>query len=289
MILYDDHFLLWRASAMTIESGTPTYLNLTGHTPTQQRWNRAVKKAKVLGKSLDDELNATMLIERYWPETFPLHYRGKEVHLYINAYSNLFELWRNDPHAPPEFEKYLLKQIENMTPTQVDWLERHFVTYFSIDECAQFETKFTPQQTFVGGQPVEDGEYLCTLVGFRNEYNEIEKKWYMHPKVRGVIQHSSFSRGGPVISAHLGAIRDGKLVRVLMYSGHYHPQKKEKEQVINYLTEQLDEECLQDVIVEDYSETWMTALYKIQSLVLKNFGLKARYDITWIPLLNRLF
>lgn len=273
---------------MTIETSASKPSELPKSSAAMKRWSCAVQKAKVIAKSLNDELNTTMLIERYWPETFPLQYKGKEVHLYINAYSHIFELWRQDPQASPQFEQYLSKQIDTLTPAQIDWLERHFVTYFSLEECAEFETMFTPEQTLVGGQPIEDGEYLCTLVAYRNENGDVEKKWYMHPKVKGVIQHSSFSRGGPVMSAHLGTIRDRKLVRVIMYSGHYHPQEKEKEHVIQYLREELGDKLLQDIIIDDYSETWMTALYRIQSIVLKNFGLKARYDITWIPLLNRL-
>lgn len=51
---------------------------------------------------------------------------------------------------------------------------------------------------------------------------------FIAPKDRGILHHSSFFSGGPVAFAGLCDIENGKIKKLVVYSGHYSPTEKEK-------------------------------------------------------------
>jgi hypothetical protein len=50
---------------------------------------------------------------------------------------------------------------------------------------------------------------------------------FIHPKERGILHHSSFFSGAPLAFAGLVFIQDGKIEKLLPYSGHYSPGDQE--------------------------------------------------------------
>lgn len=90
-----------------------------------------------------------------------------------------------------------------------------------------------------GLKPLAPGSYAFVVADVKDAQGSIERKFYATPKIKtkkGLIQHSSFARGGNVVSAGMLEINNQcQLIGVRNKSGHYKPTAKELALLIKHL------------------------------------------------------
>lgn len=214
------------------------------------------------------------LTEDYFYEGIPVkikreHYADEEtIFVYKDELKAYLDLWMEEVKTGKSdmtFQDYLSEQF-NSDPTLVDKIYNNRVRYFSNHDLAQTKVHNIQGQCCQIGLDSNDDElkrmvagsagveYIFVIIGEANlfvakEVNQedlnnipIVNSMYAARKAKthlGRVQHSSFTRGGNVLSAgSLLLAEDGSIESISDGSGHYHPQAKEMAICIQYLLNQ---------------------------------------------------
>lgn len=219
----------------------------------------------------------------YWVEKmgfFPFvvypqaSFENSPVRIYPNVGTPLDQLkrqWLADAKANSRLDLYILLEGNK---TLRDELKKNVMHYFTDEELKTLEAVVAdgtiklkmdtflqwqnsgakvPYQDFLKVQVVPEAETKpCSLPD--GDYIFImnqQKKLYVAQKIKGVINHSCLNRGEPVLIAGEFRVKNGQVIAMTNWSGHYQNCGLRMANALTYFLEHgLDEEALQSVTLE---------------------------------------
>lgn len=177
--------------------------------------------------------------------------QGDQIHVGTAELNNLAKEWVSlgGIASGKTFNEFVNEKMASNPEFQAI-IEANKIRYFNDVDRAQTAT------TFDGGKPMQIG-----LDANKSEVNGLKPGTYafalgkdtffMTPKIsteKGRIQHSSFLKGGKVLSAGMIVVGDdGKITSIRNQSGHYQPQKKEMAAILNHLKENMSDEDFRNI------------------------------------------
>ena len=204
----------------------------------------------------------------YFYERIPLKINGKEGHVYGEYLEKCVKEWiretKNDK-TTLDFQTWMAQKSDSA-------LEKRCVRYLNDEERAQ--TEVTVKQGVLEqigldssgrSRPLSSGTYAFVigdvLAPDESRLLRPTTRLYAGPKgltENGLLQHSSFLRGGSVRSAGMFEVdAEGRIVSVRNQSGHYKPSAKELAYFIDYLSERGYDTSKMRV---EYSRNWFFRL-----------------------------
>lgn len=120
--------------------------------------------------------------------------------------------------------------LSYMPKSEIKYLKNHSVKYLSPSEHKKYQVTFVKGQIKIGGKTPWDGTYIYAL-GFEKNTAVLLAGF----KEKGRLQHTSFFAGAPVLSVGEFTIENKKLVSLRSSSGHYHPELKHMQAMVDYL------------------------------------------------------
>lgn len=230
------------------------------------------KEAVISGKEL--------FYDRYFYEAVSLSDDvGNELHIYGPTLEETGKEWANTfPEISfNDFFRLKIQQDEEFAEV----IHKEKVRYFNDDERQQTEVHFKKGKLWQRG--LDSGEHELTLVP-EGVYAFVlgEEKLYLTPKIvtmKGKIQHSSFFRGGPVLSAGKISIGvEGDLLWMSNDSGHYRPEELEVVQLLNFINQRMSKKKFNKVWIRiKPAEAWNPS-----TSIDRNYDLKEvdkKYDL----------
>ncbi|KAK9766159.1 hypothetical protein K7432_004974 [Basidiobolus ranarum] len=224
----------------------------------RKRWQRAIFFSARLGRGtlLDDPNNALLLKTEHWLESVDTEHRyGSNLRTY-------HDYWKDQPDTDENFFYWLDygkgKELD-LPECPRSKLDSDKLVYCSLEEREKFRVSVDPETRFLvyasSGIPVHtfpDGAQTDSTTGVDNsiDQNTTPKGFkyiyvispagnlYIHRKIRGRFQHSSFLAGQCVWGAGGIEVDHGKLIKVTLHSGHYRPTVKHLDRFIEYLKAQ---------------------------------------------------
>lgn len=146
--------------------------------------------------------------------------KNKIIHPY--AYSKtalkVIQAW-HDSRTTKSLEAYIASSV---TKKDKRALQRRKVTYLSPKELDAYQVTFTEDLLKIGGQTPENGWYIFVLGGKKTTLLAGVKR-------KGLFHHTSFLGGEPLTCTGEFRIKDGKISRILLRSGHYRPTEEHGE------------------------------------------------------------
>lgn len=184
-----------------------------------RNWGNILRKVKVLVNGYHK--GCKIIQDAYWTEVFPHQAVSLKLHFYPNG--KWQKEWRQLHH-----QKNYLTFVHEKLLSQKYNLSDINVMYFTDKELRNFQVNIDKGFLYKNSKLLVDKNYIFVLKPNHEFYigNKIEMTF-------GKIQHSSFTRGGPVKSA--GWIKfdqQGNVIEIANFSGHYRPAA---EQVMNIL------------------------------------------------------
>ncbi|KAJ1687477.1 hypothetical protein LUZ63_018867 [Rhynchospora breviuscula] len=223
--------LWWKAlDFASLDHSSISFFNEKKQETAASRWARALTRAAKVGKGLSKSSKAQKLALQHWLEAIdPRHRYGHNLHLY-------YDIWFTSESTQPFF--YWLdigegKEI-NLEKCPRTRLQQQCIKYLGPKEREAYEVI------------VQNGLLIWKNSGLLVETNE-GSKWifvlsttkvlYVGEKKKGSFQHSSFLSGGAITAAGRLVVKEGTLMAIWPYSGHYHPTEEHFQEFINYLKE----------------------------------------------------
>jgi hypothetical protein len=180
-----------------------------------------------------------------------------EIHVYQNVLDKTYKEWEgqlNSPNAVPRFDLYVQKKLLDRTDLRfVATIRKNNVRY--LNDADLSKTKLTIEKngdlkqvglTSTSDKPgpiTRDGNDYAFVLGKNNAVlNDKSRAIYMTPKTQtdqGMINHSSFFRGGKVESAGMITMDKGKIAMIEPLSGHYKPGDAEIAASLRYFRDNL--------------------------------------------------
>jgi hypothetical protein len=197
--------------------------------------------------SFDSSGNLTSLHPTYFYEKISIRTPNGEVFLYRDTLKPLVDKWIHDSKNgifTGTFQEYIEL---NLDLTALDQLK---VRYFSDEDRMKTRVRIHSRSLEQIGldqlgtemKVLPEGEYAFVLSQSIDDQGVTSKNLYAAIKGgtgAGKVQHSSFTRGGNVISSGLFSIGpNGTIEMVENYSGHYRPKKEELLAILTFLKEQ---------------------------------------------------
>jgi macrodomain Ter protein organizer (MatP/YcbG family) len=212
--------------------------------------------------SVDVRGQQKKLADSYFFETIAIKTDQGEIHLYGKKLKKFAEQWmeKSRSHAftsdefingqPPTFQQFIEKKASTDTDLK-QVIRSESVRYFNDRERQETEVKIVDGLLYQVGLDNQDTSQLHPLkakakyafvLGDVVENGKIATKLFATPKIKtekGLIQHSSFLRGGNVKAAGMLIPQvgpDGAVTFLLRsQSGHYRPTQKEMAHLLSYL------------------------------------------------------
>ncbi len=140
--------------------------------------------------------------------------KHKIIHPY--SYSDVAlkiqEAWHNS-RTTKSLEDYIAK---NISKEERKALKEKSILYLSPEERDAYRVSFIGEFIRIGNTLPQNGWYIFVLGGK-------VPVLYAGVKYKGFFHHTSFLGAEPVLSAGEFRVEDGKIVRILLRSGHYRP------------------------------------------------------------------
>lgn len=196
--------------------------------------------------SFDFENSGKGMNKEYFYERIPIKSPNGEIFLYGKTLKPYVKKWMNETkngRFTGTFQEYMEKHVD------FDALSGDKVRYLSQEERNQTEISIQGgslcqlglDSTNTQRKALPEGKYAYVIMQTMDANGNPEVKLYASPKEntsKGKLQHSSFARGGNVISAGMIEISSaGKLSGIANFSGHYRPSTKELLACLSFLKE----------------------------------------------------
>lgn len=148
------------------------------------------------------------------------------------------------PYAFSDTAKEVIKQWEvsrssksldeflksHIPKPDLDYLKTHTIKYLSPKKVNKHLVTFEDGKIFIGGKIPKDEWYIFVL---ENE----PQRLLAGIKKTGSFHHTSFVAGAPVACAGEFEIEDGKVISILLRSGHYRPTEEHGEALHKFLAQ----------------------------------------------------
>ncbi|XP_020694003.1 IQ domain-containing protein IQM1 [Dendrobium catenatum] len=195
------------------------------------RWARALTRAAKVGKGLSKSDKAQKLALQHWLEAIdPRHRYGHNLQFY-------YDVWFESESSQPFF--YWLdvgdgKEV-NLEKCPRSLLHQQCIKYLGPKEREAYQVI------------IKDGKLVYKLTELFVHTTDDDEKWifvlstcralYVGKKKKGRFQHSSFLAGGATTAAGRLLVKDGFLMAIWPYSGHYLPTEENFDEFIKFLAE----------------------------------------------------
>ncbi len=188
------------------------------------KWNEIRKKTHLLCHQFRP--GCKIMHPTYWKEVFPVTVASLQLHIYPNK--KWEKEWGKNDH-PITYQNYVAKQLllKEFSLAKIN------VLYFSDQELNHFRVNIDQNKLYKDGKLLANKNYIFVL--------DPEDKLFIGQKFEtpcGKIQHSSFTRGGPIKSA--GWIQfdtEGNVIEIANFSGHYRPGSQQVRNIIDYFND----------------------------------------------------
>lgn len=192
------------------------------------RWARALTRAAKVGKGLSKSDKAQKLALQHWLEAIdPRHRYGHNLQFY-------YDVWFESESSQPFF--YWLdvgdgKEV-NLEKIPRSILQQQCIKYLGPKERRAYEViikdgKLVYKLTDLFVNTDDDAKWIFVLSTYG--------AFYVGKKKKGRFQHSSFLAGGATTAAGRLLVKDGLLMAIWPYSGHYLPTEENFMEFINFL------------------------------------------------------
>lgn len=184
--------------------------------------------------------------ENYFFEGVSVKTKQGEIYIYGMELKKYVGEWM-DASDVNNFQDFMTQKFEK-NPSLASSLEKRSVRYFNDEERKQAKVEVIEGKLSQIGldskddkiKPLKPGNYAFVIATVFDEETMSPKKVMIaslkKPTAQGLIQHSSFMKGGNVVSAGMLEIdNEGKIHSINDKSGHYTPTEKEMAQTLKYL------------------------------------------------------
>jgi len=213
----------------TLLSVVQTFLNATDHVKHKQwifagialnelsirPWaNKNDNQLELLRDRLRDKSRLCFSSRSYSIETAGIKFDDGIVHPY--AYSDT-ALKVRDQWERVRPNKSLTEYVhEDLKPEESEYIKTHAIRYVRPEELDNYLVTFEKGKVLIGNDAPKDEWYMFVL-------DAKKKHMYAAIKVKGIIHHTSLTQGVPVACAGEFKVKDGKIERITLRSGHYRP------------------------------------------------------------------
>ncbi|KAK6778523.1 hypothetical protein RDI58_025241 [Solanum bulbocastanum] len=226
--------LWWQAiDYARLNHSTVSFFNFLKPETASSRWNRISLNASKVGKGLSKNAKAQKLAFQHWIEAIdPRHRYGHNLHIY-------YQEWCKTESGQPFFF----------------WLDLGDGKKVDIEECPR--SKLQKQSIkYLGPQEREHYEYIVAegkIVHEKTGYlldttkglpgakwifvMSTSRRLYAGEKKKGMFHHSSFLAGGATSAAGRLVVKDGRVMSISAYSGHYRPTEDRLDSFLSFLNE----------------------------------------------------
>lgn len=230
--------------------------------------------------------------------------KSAEMHFYAKTLTSTYQEWKQKLKQRELSEKEKRFDIYVDSKMQIDPLfraeiEKENVRFFHENELNQTKAVVTKengiQQIGLDNEdqtlkPLKRGTYAFVM-GRQGDKTPHPDDYALFLAVKentdkGKIQHSSFLRGGKVVSAGIIEVNDqGKIEAIVQYSGHYLPTHQEMSIVIDYLKQHLEEEEFNKITlsINKYSGWGLKLTMATNTVVQKFFKYKLDLGMVDFP------
>lgn len=175
--------------------------------------------------------------------------KGKKKKKIIHPYAfsetakAVIQQWE-ESRTSKSLEAFLQSHVEK---ENLDYLKSHTIKYLSPKKVHKHLVTFEDGKILIGGKIPKDALYIFVL---ENE----PKRLLAGIKKTGSFHHTSFVAGAPVACAGEFEIEDGKIISILLRSGHYRPTEEHGEVLHKFLAqkENLGPKIMSRLEVEPY-------------------------------------
>ncbi|KAJ8570783.1 hypothetical protein K7X08_037755 [Anisodus acutangulus] len=226
--------LWWQAiDYARLNHSTVSFFNFVKPETVSSRWNRISLNASKVGKGLSKNAKAQKLAFQHWIEAIdPRHRYGHNLHIYSEA-------WCKTDSGQPFFF----------------WLDLGDGKKFDLKECPR--SKLQKQSIkYLGPHEREHYEYIVAEGKIVHEKTgtlldttkvlpgakwifvmSTSRRLYAGEKKKGMFHHSSFLSGGATLVAGRLVVKDGRVMSISAYSGHYRPTEDRLDSFLSFLNE----------------------------------------------------
>ncbi len=227
-----------------------------------------MRKAHVLGRQENHLLGLDIF---YQLECIDPKHRDK------TALNMKFEEWRNLESSSENNSFW--QWLENTYPA---FTMKQGVTYLNKDERKAYKLKVIDKYIFQGDSkiPYDTTKFSGKLPGYAAYVMDKNGTIYIGEHKTGIMHHSSFLAGAPVISAGMIKVECGKVVEINHHSGHYIP----KEENLNNFLLKVDRNIFSDKAKIKFSSNDRSKTLREYADFLINIRANEQYN--WLP--NRI-
>lgn len=220
--------------------------------------------------SLDFQNTGKAMDKGYFYERVPVKTPNGEIFLYGKTLKPYVKKWMKETRNGTftgTFQQFMEKSPD------LNALAAEQVRYLSDAERDQTEVSIQCGYLCQSGldssntlkKPLPEGTYAYVMVQSIDQQGNPQVKLYAALKgmtSKGKIQHSSFARGGSVISAGILEVSSlGKIASISNFSGHYRPTKKELLACLTFLKD--NKYDLQQCYVQHFSHSILMGIAHI--------------------------
>ncbi|KAF3630645.1 putative beta-fructofuranosidase, insoluble isoenzyme 1-like [Capsicum annuum] len=226
--------LWWQAiDYARLNHSTVSFFNFLKPETASSRWNRVSLNASKVGKGLSKDAKAQKLAFQHWIEAIdPRHRYGHNLHIY-------YEEWCKTNSGQPFFFWLDLgdgKKVD-LDECPRSKLQKQSIKYLGPQEREHYEF------IVAEGKIVHDktGNLLDTTEGLPGAkwifVMSTSRRLYAGEKKKGMFHHSSFLAGGATLAAGRLVVKDGRVMSISAYSGHYRPTEDRLDSFLSFLNE----------------------------------------------------
>lgn len=206
----------------------------------KKRWQDASRKAAMIGKGTAANPTARMLKETYWVEALPIVLPAafgkpeQSIHLYKEKADAFRAEWRASFISKMSFEEFIYSVVApRLTEKERNDLISHDVVFISEADRKNTAVTFINGKAVQQGKTIPPGVYMIVL-------DAAKEVLHIGKKIQGSFHHSSFESGAAVASAGMVTVGgEGKILKVIPYSGHYRPGQAEMDALRSYIESKL--------------------------------------------------
>lgn len=227
--------------------------------------------------SFDQENTQKSMDKGYFYERIPIKTPNGEIFLYGSTLKPYVQAWMKACKSEAykgTFQDYMENHpdLETLATAKVRYLSQNEQKQTAISIIDGKLCQAGLDSTDTQPKNLPKGKYAFVIANVPDENGTRKPQLFAALKGEtstGKIQHSSFARGGNVVSAGTFEIdSDGKIASISNFSGHYRPTKKELFLCLNYLKNNGYD--LQQCYVQHYANTLFMGLAHI--IPIKGFA-----------------
>lgn len=219
--------------------------------------------------SLDFHNTGKSMASRYFYERIPVKTPDGEIFLYGETLKPYVKKWMKESKSGAfkgTFQDFMAQHpnLSSLSTENVRYLSQAERDQTEVSVVAGYLCQVGLDSTSTQKHILPDGNYAFVLAQTHDKEGNLQVKFYAALKgksSKGKIQHSSFARGGNVVSAGILEISSGKIVNISNFSGHYRPTTKELIECLLFLKEQKYD--IQQCYVKHYTNSLLMGLAHI--------------------------